>query len=105
MTAPMDEKTGEITDYAIDKSKNLFTHHPETGAPIKGFVFPMWNEVCEMCTKAALVVPQVGYIGWDVCFTPDRPAIVEGNDYPGHDLYQLPEHTHDKMGIWPKYQI
>ena len=105
MTAPMDEKTGEITDYAIDKSKNLFTHHPETGAPIKGFVFPMWDEVCEMCTKAALVVPQVGYIGWDVCFTPDRPAIVEGNDYPGHDLYQLPEHTHDKMGIWPKYQI
>ena len=44
-------------------------------------------------------------IGWDVCLTPDGPVIVEGNDYPGHDLYQLPEHTHDKMGIWPKYQF
>jgi hypothetical protein len=58
-----------------------------------------------MCTKAAMVVPQVGFIGWDVCLTPDGPVIVEGNDYPGHDLYQLPEHTHDKMGIWPKYQF
>jgi hypothetical protein len=52
-----------------------------------------------------MVVPQVGFIGWDVCLTPDGPVIVEGNDYPGHDLYQLPEHTHDKMGIWPKYQF
>jgi hypothetical protein len=63
------------------------------------------DKVLEMCTKAAMVVPQVGFIGWDVCITPDGPVIVEGNDYPGHDLYQLPEHTHDKKGIWPKYQF
>jgi hypothetical protein len=105
MTAPVDEKTGEITDFPIDKSKVLYEKHPMTGAVFKGFVFPMWDQVIEMCTKAAMVVPQVGFIGWDVCFTPDGPVIVEGNDYPGHDLYQLPEHTHDKKGIWPKYQF
>ena len=105
MTAPVDEKTGEITDFPIDKTKVLYEKHPMTGAVFKGFVFPMWDQVLEMCTKAAMVVPQVGFIGWDVCITPDGPVIVEGNDYPGHDLYQLPEHTHDKKGIWPKYQF
>ena len=105
MTAPVDEKTGEITDFPIDKTKVLYEKHPMTGAVFKGFVFPMWDKVLEMCTKAAMVVPQVGFIGWDVCITPDGPVIVEGNDYPGHDLYQLPEHTHDKKGIWPKYQF
>ena len=105
MTAPVDEKTGTIIDYPIDKTKVLYKTHPVTGTPVKDFVFPMWDEVREMCTEAAKVVPQVAYVGWDVCFMPDRPALIEGNDFPGHDLYQLPEHTHDKTGIWAKYQV
>ena len=105
MVAPVNELTGEVIDRAIDKQKNLYETHPQTGAKIKGFKFPDWDQAIEMCKKAAKVVPQMGYIGWDVCFTPDGPIFVEGNEFPGHDIYQLPEHTPNKMGMMPKFNI
>ncbi len=103
MAAPVDEKTGIVKDLAIDKNKNLYERHPETNALIKGFKFPFWDEALAMVKEASLVEKHIRYVGWDVCFTPDGPVLVEGNDYPGHDIYQLPEHTHDKKGIWPKF--
>ena len=103
MVAPVNEETGEVIDKAIDKQKNLYERHPATNAIIKGFVFPDWDKALEMVKKASLVVPEMRYIGWDVCFSTKGPLLVEGNEYPGHDIYQLPEHTHDKLGIWPKF--
>ena len=103
MVAPVNEETGEVIDKAIDKQKNLYERHPATNAIIKGFVFPDWDKALEMVKKASLVVPEMRYIGWDVCFSTKGPILVEGNEYPGHDIYQLPEHTHDKLGIWPKF--
>ena len=104
MVAPVDEKTGEVLDKAIDKNKNLYERHPATNNIIKGFKFPNWNEALEMVKKAAVVVKEVRYVGWDVCFSDKGPLLIEGNDYPGHDIYQLPEHTPNKIGIWPKFQ-
>ena len=105
MVAPVNEVTGEVIDRAIDKKKNLYETHPQTGAKIKGFKFPDWDKAIAMCKEAAKVLPQMGYIGWDVCFTPDGPIFVEGNEFPGHDIYQLPEHTPDKIGMMPKFNI
>ena len=36
-----------------------------------------------MVEKAARMIPQVGYVGWDVAFTPNGPCLVEGNNFPG----------------------
>ena len=105
MVAPVDEKTGIVKDRAIDKNKVLYETHPETGAAIKGFQFPFWQEALELCKSASHVVPQIGYVGWDVCFTPDGPCFVEGNEYPGYDIYQLPEHTPDKTGMMEKFRV
>lgn len=105
MVAPVNEVTGEVMDRAIDKKKNLYETHPQTGARIKGFKFPDWDKAINMCKEAAKVVPQMGYIGWDVCFTPEGPIFVEGNEFPGHDIYQLPEHTPNKIGMMPKFNI
>lgn len=105
MCAPVDVKTGIVQDKAIDKNKNLYERHPQTGTLIKGFKFPNWEEAIKMCKEASKIVPEMGYIGWDVCFTKNGPAFVEGNEYPGHDIYQLPEHTPDKIGIMPKFNI
>ena len=90
MVAPIDVETGIVQDRAI-------------GTPIKGFKFPYWNEALEMCKEAAKVVPQMAYVGWDVGFTPEGPLFVEANEFPGHDIYQLPEHTPNKMGMMPKF--
>lgn len=105
MVAPVDEATGIVKDRAIDKNKTLYAVHPQTGIPIQGFRFPHWEEAMEMVKKAALVIPQMGYLGWDVAFTPDGPCLVEGNNFPGHDIYQLPEHTPDKLGMMDKFRI
>lgn len=105
MVAPVDEKTGIVTDNAIDKQKNLFAVHPMTGTPIKGFQFPEWEKAMDLCKRGAEKIPQLGYLAWDVAFSVKGPVLVECNEFPGHDLYQLPEHTPNKIGIMPKYDI
>ena len=102
MVAPMDPESGTVIDRALDKQKNLYENHPATGTPIKGFTFPDWDKARALVEQAAQVVPQMGYVGWDVCFTPNGPCLVEGNQFPGHDIYQLPVHTPDKIGIMPR---
>lgn len=103
MVVPVDEKTGVVKDCAINKNKRLYEKHPVTGTPIKGFQFPDWQEAVEMVKRAAQEVPQMGYIGWDVAFTPEGPCLVEGNEFPGHDIYQLPAHTPNKIGMMGKF--
>lgn len=103
MVAPVDIDTGEVTDRAIDKKKNLYEYHPATKSLIKGFQFPDWKKALELVQDASKEVVEIRYVGWDVCFTPDGPILVEGNEYPGHDIYQLPEHTPNHLGIWPKF--
>lgn len=104
MVAPVNVETGVVIDRALDKAKNLYDVHPATGTPIKGFVFPYWDRVLDMVQQAAQIIPEVGYVGWDVCFTPDGPCLVEGNQFPGHDIYQLPVHTPDKIGLMPRFR-
>lgn len=103
MVAPIDVKTGVVSDKAIDKNKNLYEVHPETGKTIKGFKFPFWNEAVKMCKEASKIVPEMAYIGWDVAFTGNGPIFVEANEFPGHDIYQLPEHTPNKIGMMEKF--
>ena len=103
MVAPIDVKTGVVSDKAIDKNKNLYEVHPETGKTIKGFKFPFWNEAVKMCKEASKIVPEMAYIGWDVAFTDNGPIFVEANEFPGHDIYQLPEHTPNKIGMMEKF--
>ena len=48
--------------------------------------------------------PQVGHVGWDMAVTPDGPAIIEGNNFPGTDLCQLAPLWPEKTGLWPYYK-
>ena len=46
------------------------------------------KEAFEMALKAALEVPEVRYVGWDIAITKDGPVIMEGNEYPSYGLVQ-----------------
>ncbi len=105
MVAPVDENTGIVLQVAIDKQKNVYEKHPQTGEIIKGFKFPFWNEAINLCKEASKEIPEMGYVGWDVAFTPNGPLFVEANEFPGHDIYQLPEHTPNKIGMMPKFDF
>ena len=90
--------------HAIDKSKILYETHPITGAQIKGFQIPFWKETIEMVKEASTIIPGVGYVEWDIGFTPNGPVFVEANEIPNHNIYQLPEYTPNKIGIWPRFK-
>ncbi len=75
-----------------------------TGIKFEGFKLPYTEEIKALVKKAALVLPDFRYVGWDVCITPDGPLIVEGNDYPGYDFPQLPDPDKPRIGLIPKIQ-
>lgn len=78
--------------------------HPATGIQFVGYKIPYIEEVKELVKKAAMVIPEFRYVGWDVCITPDGPAIIEGNDYPAYDFPQLPDPDKPRIGLLPKLQ-
>lgn len=104
MCTPLDVDTGKILYAAYDKSKNTFYKHPTTGVELIGYQIPNWTEVVKMVKEAAQVVPEVGYIGWDVAITPTGCCLVEGNHMPGNGMLQMPPHVPDRIGMIPRYR-
>ncbi|NLZ75878.1 MAG: hypothetical protein GX914_05175 [Erysipelotrichia bacterium] len=105
MLAPVDIETGTVMNHAVDRYKNLYVNHPQTGYQIKGFKFPDWKEALEMCEKASHITPEVRYVGWDVAFSNKGPLLIEANDIPAYDLFQLPAHRPDRKGVWHLFNI
>ncbi|MCI9233168.1 MAG: hexapeptide transferase [Bacilli bacterium] len=104
MVAPVDIKSGKITYPAVNKKNIIFTKHPETNISIEGFQIPEWENVKELVLEAAKVVPQVGLVGWDVAISEKGPLLIEGNEFPGHDIYQLPPHRKNGIGMLPVFE-
>lgn len=104
MVTTINIKTGIVEYPALDKKKNIYEIHPYTNEKIIGLKIPMWDKVKELCIEACSVTPEIGYIGWDVCVGEKEPCLIEGNDFPGHDLYQLPIHRNDGIGLLPIFK-
>ena len=102
MAAMLDIKNGTVTLPAADKKGVTYEYHPATGKKIVGFKIPMWDEIISTVCRAAKVLPQVGYVGWDVALSENSIQIIEGNCFPGHDILQLPAYTPDKIGLMPR---
>lgn len=104
MAAPVNVDTGVIEYPAFDKDSIYYDTHPETGCKIAGYQLPFWKESVELCLKAAHVVPELGYVGWDIAVREDGPVLIEGNHFPGHDILQMPPHVPDKIGMLPRFK-
>lgn len=104
MAAPVDVQTGVIQYAAIDKDSRYYEVHPVTRCPIAGYQLPYWSESVALCLEAAKVVPQLGYVGWDVAVSENGPQLIEGNHFPGHDILQMPPHVPDKIGMLPRFR-
>ena len=100
----VDAEGGTICSVATDDYFNVYDVHPDTGIRFEGYQLPMVPEAIAFAKKAALVVPEICHVGWDVAITPDGPVLIEGNDYPGTDLCQLAPHYPEKQGLWPYYK-
>ncbi|MCL2782470.1 MAG: hypothetical protein FWD80_00630 [Propionibacteriaceae bacterium] len=104
LTTPIEIETGILRFPAVSKDGDVFDIHPTSGVPIVGFQIPRWDECIDFTIKASHVVPQVRYVGWDVALTKDGPVLIEGNEAPGNDLYQMPAFLPDGMGLLPRFR-
>lgn len=105
MTAKIDVETGMILEEAVNKKGEIFAIHPISGTKIKGFQIPNWNEAKKMVKEAAKLSLNVRYIGWDVAITEDGVTLVEGNQFPGHDIYQVAEKMKEgQLGVLPEFE-
>lgn len=89
---------GKIDSNVIDDYANVYDVHPMTGKKFSEVKIKGVKEAFEMCKEAALKIPQVRYIGWDVAFSKKGPVIVEGNEYPGYGLVQFYKLKNKKTG-------
>lgn len=79
----VDVNTGIITSDLANYNLEVFKEHPVTHFVAKGTQLPRWQEVLELAKKAAYVVPQVAYVGWDIAITDKGPVLIEGNHCGG----------------------
>lgn len=103
----IDVDTGIVTTDLCSYSDEIFKAHPDTGFIAKGFKVPYWKEVLELTARAAAVVPQVGYIGWDVAISENGPVLIEGNSvsagYYAYQHYLLREDGEGSRAVWEQY--
>ncbi len=86
----LDMETGIVTGTGkiLDGTRSIT--HPATGYVVPGFRVPHWALITESIRKAALIVPRVGYVGWDVAVTEDGLELIEGNvNLPDNTLIQI----------------
>ena len=77
--AGIDIQTGVINTDGIDEYGKVYTSHPDSGCPIKGFCYPDWQELTALCIKLSSEKPEAAWIGWDLAHTDNGWIIVEGN--------------------------
>lgn len=83
VAAMIDVATGITTTGGRDLAGGYFELHPDSHIQLCGFQVPCWHKVIAMATAAALVVPQVHHVGWDIAITDQGEAeMVEGNSFP-----------------------
>lgn len=104
LVAPINIDTGIIDYKAIDKKGNLYEKHPLTNEEILWITIPKWPRITRFIERVSKEIPEVGYVGWDVCLGEKGPYLIEGNEFPGHDLYQLPPHRTDGIGLLPIFK-
>lgn len=103
LCAKIEIEEGIIKYPAIDKNGVLYTKHPITNEKIIGFKIPFWNDAIKLVKDASKLNDKVNYIGWDICIGPDKPFIIEANEFPGYDLYALPAHRDNNIGLKPYF--
>lgn len=79
---------GKICSRVIDDVANVYTEHPIKKIKFDTVTIPYVKEAFDMALKAALEVPEIRYVGWDIAITEKGPVIMEGNEYPSYGVVQ-----------------
>lgn len=101
IAAYIDPKYGIVSTKGFDKNKEWHVVHPDSNKKIVGFEVPCWDQIVDTIYNAALEVPEMRYIGWDVAITSDyKIELIEGNSGADPDAEQITTHE----GRWKYYK-
>lgn len=64
-------------------------YHPGTDIKMIGREIPFWEETISVVKKAAKLIPQVRFVGWDVAITNNGPELIEGNEGAGASIVEF----------------
>lgn len=99
----LDPDSGHAMSAGYDSHANVHENHPDTGFRIADFQLPGFDEAVALIDRAARVVPEVQYAGWDVVATEKGPVLVEGNW--GAGVYEnKPSVSGIRTGHKPRYR-
>lgn len=101
IAATIDVEHGIVNSPGIDREFTRYIVHPDSGEKIIGFEIPSWDKVVDIVSRAAMVVPEVRYVGWDVAIDSDgNTQLIEGNYGADPDVTQMP----CREGKWPAFR-
>ena len=85
----VDIKTGLVCTHGQSKSNSQSYIHPGTDIVMLGYRIPNWDKVIKISERAAELLPQVRFIGWDVAITANDVELIEGNHNPDYELLEF----------------
>jgi len=99
--ARIDLDTGILTSGFL--TKRSARRNAEIAQDQIGYQLPYWEEVKQVAKEAAMVIPEIGFVSWDICITENGPEIIEGNESFGSTIMQL-ACSHTEPGLKPKLE-
>lgn len=80
VSALIDPGNGVIYTDGADKQGHSYVCHPDSGVCFRGFQIPEWEQAVAMVKRAAGMIPDNHYCGWDLAYSADRGwCMVEAN--------------------------
>ena len=103
--AAVNVKTGVIYTEAIDLNGNRYLNHPDSGKKVKGFKIPNWNKSIAAVKEAAMLIPQIRHVGWDIAFKENGEIeFMEGNTKANFHIPQSADQI-GKRFLYEKYIV
>lgn len=73
-------ENGKLCTDAYDEYNTKYENHPDSGVRFRGCQIPEWDALIKLCTEAAKMEKQVGYLSWDLAYTDLGWIVVEVNE-------------------------
>ena len=94
--------------YAYQSSSHMngpYTHHPDSGYPIKGSYLPYYLEMINLAKTAHSELTDLYILGWDVAMSDHGPMLIEPNIFWGQGQMQVPHESPLGLTDFPKIYL
>lgn len=103
LIAPINLETGIVDYLAVDNKGNSFERVPSTNESILWFNVPKWPRIKRFVLNLDSSDKKVNYVEWDISLNKD-PYLISANTTPNHNMYQLPQHRTNGIGLLPRFK-